>query len=287
MNAIALVLCTVALGAGARETIPTPRALFEVINNSYAIDKFEQIEFSEDGVTLNACNREGDENARPAKENPTPVKVQSQGNVSGYVFGEYQLKIVTVPGTPNFLLAGYESTSDDPYFDRSSGTETRFLRHCFCVLIDTDRNIVVPLDDPSQRLFLNKEQVDVVQLQCGAIWSDYLQHMGEQSSVAPFLGEYKAFRRQFIQLPPLEVAVKVAFLGAAGNPPAYPPKASDWDRVIGMAAAFELSADDRKVSYSGSIEMQKLLSTTIAQSAADYFAKPPVAETAQPISISE
>ncbi|PQO39959.1 hypothetical protein [Blastopirellula marina] len=287
MNAVALILCTMVAGADARETIPTSQKLFEVIDNTYAISK-RPLEISEDGIILQPVVNKVSHNADGADR--PPYLLHYQQNASNYVAGKYELKVIACPGAPNFLLAGYVIQNDHILIGRQPDQPTpRLLHQCFSVLLDTDRNIVVPLDDPKLRLILQGEQIKSVQANCKQIWRDYLSAIDKQESGAPFYEEFRDLRRQFITLPPLESDVSVSFLAEAAESPRAYPNLHDQNRrlVAGMSVRMAIAADQRMNGFDGQIEMQRLLSTTIAQSASAYFDHPPATETTQPTSISE
>ncbi|TWT32782.1 hypothetical protein [Blastopirellula retiformator] len=272
MNAVAVVVCMFALAGDAKETIPHTRDLFNVIDNTYSIRNIQQIEVSADGTTLQTLTVEEEKQDAPPTKKVVRVKVRSDGQKSFEILGEYRLRVVAIPEASHLLLAGFESTSKDPYYGKSE----HLLRYCFCVLIDTDRNIVVPLDDPKQRLFLEKEQVEEVHAICEGIWSYYLDRIAEQESDAPFYSEFQAFRGQFVKLPPFETKVKVAFFAdlESGEAIGVPQEVSTWRCVAGMAVRVEIAAEGRKNVFGGQIEMQPLLSTTIAKPAEEYFPQP-------------
>ncbi|UUO06346.1 hypothetical protein M4951_23730 [Blastopirellula sp. J2-11] len=278
MNAIALVLCTVIAGADARETIPTTQKLAELIRNTYAVEKLKQIEFAADGASLQTKGTPNSDGS-PSEDRSHPVMVSRSNQMLNYIGGEFQLKLVPCPGHPNFLLAGYEAKSKEPYYIGHFNEPAKLLSHCFCVLIDTDRNIVVPLDDSQQRLYLNDEQLKMVSKQCEAIWLNYLQQIEKQSSNDPFYAEYYQLRRQFITLPPLGVVLNTYFSPTMPNQGLVPYSANHNQppvHVAGMRVQLQLSAEGRNIGYNGAIEIQRLLSTTIALPAAEYFkAKPP------------
>lgn len=287
MNAVALILCTMFAGADARETIPTSQKLFEVIDNTYAITK-RPLEISEDGITLQPVLSKVNGDAEDSERRP--YLLHHQQNASNYVAGKYELKVIACPGAPNFLLAGYVIQNDHILIGRQPDQPTpRLLHQCFSVLLDTDRNIVVPLDDPKLRLLLQGEQIKSVQANCNRIWRDYLAAIDKQESGAPFYEEFRDLRRQFITLPPLESDVEVTFYAEpSASPNLYENKQEQIQRrVAGMAVRMAIAADQRMNGYNGQIEMPRLLSTTIAQSASAYFDQPPATETTQPTSISE
>ncbi|TWT32781.1 hypothetical protein [Blastopirellula retiformator] len=282
MNVTALILCTVALGADARETIPTSQKLFEVIDNTYLISKRRPLEISEDGTTLQpavskvSANAGGDE--RP------PYLLHHHSDASNYISGKYALKVVACPGFPNFLVAGYVIENPRTLIATFPGQpSSKVLHHCYCVLIDTDRNIVVPLDDPRMPLYLNQQQIDDVQTGCQLIWYDYLRKIDQQEPDAPFYEFYWLFRRQFVTLPQLELEGMVYFKPPSSDSKSY-PSAQEKSKppTAGMKAMLQISADGRVIVYEGEFEMQRFLSTTIAEPAAAYFAKPAIAEATEP-----
>ncbi|TWT32780.1 hypothetical protein [Blastopirellula retiformator] len=258
MNAIALVLCSVIAGADARETIPSVKSLSALINRCYEIDKIGDVELVDDGAWLQATG------AFNSRELPFGTRVA--GYRQALLIDKYQLCVIPCAEQPCTFLAGYVRFDDEKNQSKQQLAEIHRLsvRTAFCVLVDVDQNVVVKLDDRNAQLYLDDARHEALSSGMNAIWDAYLLQIESQTEGAPFVSEYGAFRNQFVTPPPIKGIAQARFTRRSRN-------GSD-ERFTGVFVSVTFAADGCEATHSETIDMCKLLRTSLAIPATQYFA---------------
>ncbi|PQO43743.1 hypothetical protein [Blastopirellula marina] len=125
MNALALLVCSVALAAG-QQPAASPQRLFETLDGVYKISANEKYRSEQGGVWL-----------VDAWIDRAPFEQWKYA---------YQLRVVPVPQQPDCFLVGYVKTG-------VNGNEARPPIDCyFCALIDLRRGVTIPMSHPRERV---------------------------------------------------------------------------------------------------------------------------------------
>ncbi|MCC9607113.1 hypothetical protein LOC68_14470 [Blastopirellula sp. JC732] len=264
MNAIALVLCTVALGADARDTIPNVKALSALIDRTYDIDQINHVDLVGDGSWLQTSGNL--DLGSPGLRGTIPQGMPMALYRNSLLIDKYQLWVVSCPSRPSMFLAGYvrfDSETLKPY--ELTGITEKSLKTAFCVLLDVDQNVVIKLDEPAARLYLDEARHEALSAGMNVIWDNYLQRIASQPKSAPFVDKYLDFQKQFVSPPPITATAQTRFTRSRDKPE---------ERFNGVYVTITFSADGCEANHSASFDVSKLLDTSVAVPAVKYFTAP-------------